>query len=76
MHDVDKAQRHNRTLLAVNLVVFLGALSLIVVGYRSLAGWPLLVSSIINVMSALAGRRALSRVSAAQTPGRPLADER
>ena len=66
MSDVGKAQRNNRILLAVNLVVFAGALSLVALGYRGLAGWILLVSSVINVISALAGRRALSRLSAAQ----------
>ena len=67
MYDLDKARRRNRGLLALSTVLFAGALGLVVMGYRGLAGWAVLVSCFANLMTALAGRRALGRLTAATT---------
>lgn len=67
MYDIAKEQRRNRVLIAVNLCLLVGALSLIVLGYRNLLNWLLLVSSFGNCVSTLMGRRALSRLSTALT---------
>jgi hypothetical protein len=64
MYDVQRAQRRNRIMLVIGLILFTGALSLFVAGYRGLAGWALLISCGANLVSAVVGRRALSRVRA------------
>jgi len=60
MDDFEKAMRSNRWLLAFSAVLFIGALSLVVAGYRGLAGWAVLLSCGVNLLSAVIGRRALA----------------
>jgi hypothetical protein len=67
VYDVMRDQRRNRILLAVNLCLLAGVLGLFAFGRRGLVEWVLLVSSVVNLMSTLAGRRALSRLRAATT---------
>lgn len=61
MYDLERAPRRNRWLLGFSLAVFLGALSLFVLGYRGLAGWAVLLSSTANLLGAFIGRRTLAR---------------
>ena len=65
MYDIAREQGRNRVLIAVNVCLLVGALTLMLLDYRSLLNWMLLVSSTGNLMSTLIGRRALSRLSAA-----------
>ena len=65
IYDIEKARRHNRAFLALTSVLLVGAVGLVISGYRGLVGWMLLTSCAINLMSALAGRRALSRAKSA-----------
>jgi len=67
MYDIGREQRRNRVLIAVNVCLLIGALSLMLLGYRSIVNWMLLFSSIGNLVSTLIGRRALSRLSTALT---------
>ena len=67
MYDIPRAQRRNRIALVIGIFIFLGALSLFVAGYRGLAGWAVLISCAVNLLSTIVGRRALSRLSAAST---------
>ena len=68
MYDIAREQGRNRVLIAVNVCLLVGALTLMLLDYRSLLNWMLLVSSMGNLMSTLIGRRALSRLSAALAP--------
>lgn len=67
LYDIPKAQRRNRIMLVIGIFLFLGALSLFVAGSRGLVGWAVLISGAVNLLSAIVGRRALSRLSAAST---------
>jgi hypothetical protein len=67
IYDLSKARRRNRALLTISVVLFAGALTLIIVGYRRLAGWAVLVSCFVNLMAAIAGRRSLDRLGVAAT---------
>jgi hypothetical protein len=65
MYDLEKEKRRNRRLLASNIVLFIGALSLFVAGSRGLVGWAVLLSCGANLLGVLLGRRALARLGAA-----------
>jgi hypothetical protein len=67
MDNLEKARRRNRILLAVSIILFAGALSLVFLGYRGLAGWAVLLSSFANLMSAIATQRSLGRLAVAPT---------
>jgi len=67
MYDIDKERRRNRVFIAVSVILVIGAASNFVLGYRGVAGWAVLLSCVASLGSALAGRRALSRLSATAT---------
>ena len=67
MHNVERARRRSGILLTVGLVLFAGAATLVLVGYRGLAGWAVLLSTFANLMTAIAIRRSLGRLPVAPT---------
>jgi len=67
MYDIAREQRRNRVLIAVNVCLLVGAVTLILLRHRDLVNWMVLVSSIGNLMSTLIGRRALARLSTTLT---------
>lgn len=65
MCSVDKAVRRNRALLFCSTILFAGALGLLVFGRRGFVEWLILLTCFVNLMSALASRRAPRRSGAA-----------
>ena len=69
MYYLEKARRRQRVLLYVGVVLFAGALILVLLGYRGIAGWAVLLSCFFNLMTAIATRRSLARVIGEPTDG-------
>jgi hypothetical protein len=61
MSERPQAARGQRYLLPISIVLFAGSLGLILAGYRTIAGWLVLVSCFATLMTAILLRRSQDR---------------
>jgi hypothetical protein len=57
MTNLEKASRRQRVFLPIAVFLFAASLTLFLWGYRGIAGWLVLTSSLANLMTAVAIRR-------------------